>query len=191
MSNKKGCLALALALACIPAAAIAGPQNENKQLTGWFAGLGYAQADATMDVLGYSVKWKSDLTSLDGGYRWAVGSTSAIGVELGVGNTGYRFTMNGLGTIESGNATHAFVGLNGRTHLGQSPAFVLYRVGSYSESFRMEGTTYSTDAALYAGIGIGADLNPHFNIQASYLHLSGSGGDPDRNAVQLGLEYRF
>jgi outer membrane autotransporter protein len=55
----------------------------------------------------------------------------------------------------------------------------------------MDGVNYSTDSSAYVGLGIGADLNKHFNIQANYLHLSGSGGDPDRDAVQVGLEYRF
>jgi hypothetical protein len=187
MNSKKGSLALALALACIPVAAFAA---DNKQQNGWFVGLTYARSgDARLDD---NIKWSTDMTSLSAGYRWAIGSQSAIGVELGGGNSNNKFTLDGMNSISvSVNGAQGFLGMNGRTNFGQSRAFGLYRLGVYAESVELDGTTYTSDGAVYAGLGIGADLTPHFNIQASYLYLSGSGGDPNRNAIQIGLEYRF
>jgi hypothetical protein len=189
MNSKKGSLALALALACIPVAAFA---EDNRQQNGWFVGLAYAHSSDT--TIGANIKWSTDMTSLNAGYRWAVGSQSAIGVELGGGSSNNKFTLDSAGSVSvsvSVNGTQGFVGMNGRTNFGQSRAFGLYRLGAYSESVKLDGTTYTSNSAMYAGLGIGADLTPRFNIQASYLYLSGSGDDPNRNAIQIGLEYRF
>jgi hypothetical protein len=94
----------------------------------------------------------------------------------------------GLNASVTNSTTHAFVGVNGRTSFSKSPVFMLVRVGYYTESGKIEGVNISGNMP-YVGIGVGVDLNRHFNLQATGLRYFGSDGD--NNAVQVGLEYRF
>jgi hypothetical protein len=96
MSSKKMGLALALALAGVPVAALAGSQDEGEQQSnGWFVGAGYTNVNVTqrVDGPGYTATGEVSLSSLTVGYRWPAhadgphGAMTAFGVEAGGGNT--------------------------------------------------------------------------------------------------------
>jgi hypothetical protein len=156
--------------------------HHEQEQGGWFIGAGYAQAN-TVHYAGYSIT--SDLTTLKFGYRWSVSPSSAVGIEVGGGNTNYG------GDLVVGNAAHAYLGVNSRANFGESPAFVLFRAGTYAEATTINGVKVTSGSIPYAGIGIGADLNRNFNIQATYLRLFSNGVSASRNATEIGLEYRF
>jgi hypothetical protein len=171
--------------------------NREQEEGGWFIGVNYAKVDTSKGVN----TWESAtglngisadyyLAGLNGGYRWPVGSRTAIGIEVGGGTSHFNSNVVTIyGDRIAGSASYGMLGLNGRVNFGESPAFFLFRAGSYVESLNIGNGMSLTSSTPYAGIGIGADFNRNFNIQASYLRVFNNA--MSNYATQVGLEYRF
>lgn len=102
--------------------------------------------------------------AVSAGYRWQTGPWAQVGVEI----SGGRLDS----TREDGylipEATYGAIGANARFNFGNSRWFVVVRGGYFSaDQDNPYGGDFSTDGG-YAGLGIGVDINRHFNISLGY-----------------------
>lgn len=102
--------------------------------------------------------------AVSAGYRWQTGPWAQVGVEI----SGGRLDS----TREDGylipEATYGAVGANARFNFGDSRWFAVVRGGYFSaDQDNPDGGDFSTDGG-YAGLGIGVDINRHFNISLAY-----------------------
>lgn len=102
-------------------------------------------------------------TAVSAGYRWQTGSWAQVGVEI----SGGRLDE----TREDGylipEATFGAIGANARFNFGGSRWFAVARGGYFSADQDTSYGDFSTDGG-YAGLGIGVDINRHFNITLAY-----------------------
>ena len=101
--------------------------------------------------------------AVNAGYRWQAGAVSLIGVEVATGrldsttDDGWSYEK-----VEYGS-----VGVNARFNFGRSsPVYGLVRAGYWSAD---------SDAGMevdggYFGLGLGADINRHFNLSLVYTN---------------------
>jgi hypothetical protein len=102
--------------------------------------------------------------AVSAGYRWQTGPWAQVGVEI----SGGRLDS----TREDGylvpEATYGAIGANARFNFGDSRWFAIVRGGYFSaDQDNPYGGDFSTDGG-YAGVGIGVDINRHFNISLGY-----------------------
>ncbi len=102
-------------------------------------------------------------TAVSAGYRWQTGPWAQVGVEI----SGGRLDE----TREDGylipEATFGAIGANARLNFGDSRWFAVVRGGYFSADQDSSYGDFSTDGG-YAGLGIGVDINRHFNLTLAY-----------------------
>lgn len=186
-----GCMALALGVA--PAMAQDNPD-------GWFVSGNAGRVAIDEDLYdgedtGYAVQ---------GGYRWGVGRSSAIGVELG---------YNDLGNIELGdvledddpvldeNASELrgwTAGVNGRFeftpkwYASARGGVYIWRGHGFSNDDELLSQELD-DTSWYAGLGVGYNFTPAFSVGLHYDYYDAEQDvvDLSTDMVSLGAEYRF
>jgi hypothetical protein len=139
-------------------------------------------------------------TAVSAGYRWQTGPWAQVGVEISGGRLD--------DTREDGylipKASFGAVGANARMNFGDSRWFAVVRGGYFSaDQDAPNGGDFSTDGG-YAGLGVGVDINRHFNISLAYTAYVYADdyyyddcddyGDCEFNradTVMLGVEARF
>ena len=105
------------------------------------------------------------VVSANAGYRWPVGSFSQVGVEIATGRL-QDTTWRGL---EIPSLRFSSVGANARFSFGPDSAwFGVVRGGYwYADSDEWFGEDGNIDGG-YTGLGVGVDINRHFNLQLMY-----------------------
>lgn len=135
------------------------PREREQPQGGFFVGVqggaGWIYEDVDQRMLG-----------LNAGYRWQAGPIVQVGVELAGGqlqDTDHR------GWYYPG-VNYASVGVNARINFGRDSAwFGIVRGGYwYAEPDKQEYFDDSYTDGGYAGLGIGVDINRHFNLQLMY-----------------------
>lgn len=132
--------------------------------------------------------------AVNAGYRWQAGAVTLIGIELAGGrldsttDDGWRFA----------EVDYASIGVNARFNFGHaSPVYALVRAGYMSADYE-----FGNVDGGYAGVGLGVDINRHFNLSlvyTNYVYFNEAyweGGtfyyDADRaDMLMLGAEVRF
>lgn len=135
------------------------PREREQPRGGFFvgaqAGAGWVYEDVDQRMLG-----------LNAGYRWQTGPIAQVGVELAGGqlqdtdHQGWSYP----------GVNYASVGVNARINFGRDSAwFGIVRGGYwYAEPDKQTYFDYSYMDGGYAGLGIGVDINRHFNLQLMY-----------------------
>lgn len=178
----------ASAYASTPAQPVQRQRVEQPQggfFVGAQAGAGWVFEDIDQRVL-----------SLNAGYRWQVADFAQMGIEVAAS----RLEDTEWRGYEIPSVNFASVGANARINFGRnSPWFGIVRSGYwYAESDDWFGEGGNIDGG-YAGLGIGVDINRHFNLQLMYTAYLYSnpyyGLDGDRvnraDVLTLGGEVRF
>lgn len=137
---------------------------------------------------------------LDAGYRWQVGAVSKLGVEV----AGGRLDATSKDGWDYPEVRFASIGGTGRFNFGpRSRWYVTTRLGYWSANDSGDEGV-DVDGA-YVGVGLGVDLNRHFNLNLQYTaylyansyYYSGYysdyyGTEVNRaDVVTLGAELRF
>jgi hypothetical protein len=139
-------------------------------------------------------------TAVSAGYRWQTGPWAQVGVEV----SGGRLDETREDDYLIPKATFVAVGANARFNFGDSRWFGVVRGGFFSaDQDAPDGGDFSTDGG-YAGLGVGVDINRHFNITLAYTAYVYADdyyyddcddyGDCEFNradTVMLGVEARF
>ena len=129
--------------------------------------------------------------SVNAGYRWQAGAVSLIGIELASG----KLDSTTDDSVPYSEVDYASVGVNARFNFGRnSPVYGLVRAGSWAAD-----GDYGMDVdGGYFGLGLGADVNRHFNVSLVYTNYvyfdeySWSDYDVSRaDTLMLGAEVRF
>lgn len=196
---KKTLLAVALSTAGLLTASAAFAQNMPTQNGGWFinGNVGQASIDHgpyNNDTTGYA---------LNGGYRWALNPSAAIGAEVGyndLGNIHAKNIFNGSPVIQDNKSQlHGWTaGVNG--HFNLSPNwYVSARTGLYSWTGHGLSNDINpvrkglNDNSWYAGAGVGYDFSNNVSLGVNYDHYDASKNRVDlgTNFVSVSAEYRF
>lgn len=107
---------------------------------------------------------EQDAVAISAGYRWQAGPWTQVGVEVSTG----RLDSTDYDIYEIPKATYRAIGANARFNFGDSPWFATVRGGYFNaDQDDLDGGDFSTDGG-YAGIGIGVDVNRHFNVTLGY-----------------------
>jgi hypothetical protein len=102
-------------------------------------------------------------TAVNAGYRWQTGPWAQVGVEI----SGGRLDETREDGFLIPEATYTAVGANARLNFGDSRWFAVVRGGYFNADQDGPYGDFSTDGG-YAGLGIGVDINRHFNISLAY-----------------------
>ena len=135
--------------------------------------------------------------SLNAGYRWQAGDFTQVGIEISAS----RLEDTEWRGYEIPSLNFVSVGANARFNFGHDSAwFGIARSGYwYAESDDWFGEGGYVDGG-YVGVGIGVDINRHFNLQLMYTAYLYSNpyyyyDDGDRvnraDVLTLGGEVRF
>lgn len=132
--------------------------------------------------------------ALNAGYRWQAGPVSLIGIEVANG----RLDSTADDTWYYEKVRYGSVGVNARFNFGRtSPLYGLVRAGYWSAD---------SDAGMdvdggYFGLGLGADINRHFNLSlvyTNYVYFNDWEGDGIQyddvtraDTLMFGAEVRF
>lgn len=102
---------------------------------------------------------------LNAGYRWQAGAVTLIGVEVARGELA-RTTEDGF---EVGDIDYGSIGVNARFNFGRtSPVYAMVRAGYWAAE---EKGVYAMDVdGGYFGVGLGVDINRHFNLGLTYTN---------------------
>jgi len=199
MKIKKTLLALALTSAGLLAVPAVFAQSAPTQNGGWFINGNVGQTSLNHGPYddhdtGYGV---------NGGYRWAVNPSVALGAEVGyndLGNIHAKNIFNSQPVVENGKSQlHGWTaGVNG--HFNVSPNwYVSARTGIYG----WKGHGLSNDAnpvrkglddtSWYAGAGVGYDFSNNVSLGLNYDYYDAK---KDRvnlstDMVSVSAEYRF
>jgi len=199
MKMKKTLLALAFASAGLMAVPAVFAQSASADKGGWFINGNVGQASLNHgpyddSTTGYGV---------NGGYRWAVNPSVALGVEAGyndLGNIHPKNIFNSQPVVDRGKSQlHGWTtGVNG--HFNVSPNwYVSARTGIYG----WKGHGLSNDAnpvrkglddtSWYAGAGVGYDFSNNVSVGLNYDYYDAK---KDRvnlstDMVSVSAEYRF
>jgi OOP family OmpA-OmpF porin len=196
---KKTLLALALTTAGLLTASAAFAQNAPTQNGGWFVNGNIGQTSIQHgpydnNATGYAV---------NGGYRWALSPTVALGAELGyndLGNIHPKNVFNNQPVVADGKSQlHGWTaGVNG--HFNLTPNwYVSGRTGIYGWT----GHGLSNDqnpirkgldnTSYYAGAGVGYDFSNNVSLGLNYDYYDAKKQHVDLSTdmVSVSAEYRF
>lgn len=137
------------------------------------------------------------VVSVNAGYRWQVDELTQVGVEVATG----RLQDTQWRGYEIPSLRFSSVGANARFNFGPDSAWFGVARGGYwyADGDDWFGEGSSIDGG-YVGVGIGVDINRHFNLQlmyTAYLYSSPYYNDYDGDRVNradvltLGGEVRF
>jgi OmpA-OmpF porin, OOP family len=198
-SMKKNLLALALAAAGLLTVPAVFAQSAPTDNGGWFVNgnIGRTSIDKgpyDNHDTGYDV---------NGGYRWALSPSVALGAEVGyndLGNINAKNLFNSQPVVDKGRSQlHGWTaGVNG--HFNVSPNWYLSaRTGIYG----WQGHGLSNDenpirkglddTSWYAGAGVGYDFSHNFSLGLNYDYYDAQKQHVNlsTNMVSVGAEYRF
>lgn len=141
--------------------------------------------------------------AVDGGYRWAVNPSVALGAEVGyndLGNIHAKNIFNSQSVVEDGKSQlHGWTaGVNG--HFNVTPNwYISARTGIYG--WKGHGLSNNEnpvrrgldDTSWYAGAGFGYDFSNNVSLGLNYDHYNAkkSNVDLSTNMVSVSAEYRF
>ncbi|HXE78003.1 MAG TPA: porin family protein [Rhodanobacter sp.] len=196
---KKTLLAIALASAGLFAATAASAQDMSAGNGGWFINGNVGQA--TLDHGPYD----DDTTgyAINGGYRWALNPSAALGVEVGYNDLGNIHAKNifqsGPVIQDDKSQLHGWTaGVNG--HFNFNPNwYVSARGGLYSWTGHGLNNDVNPirkgldDTSWYAGAGVGYDFSNNVSLGINYDHYDASkqGVNLGTNLISVSAEYRF
>lgn len=196
---KKTLLAIGLASAGLFAATAASAQDTYAGNGGWFINGNVGQA--TLDHGPYD----DDTTgyAINGGYRWALNPSAALGVEVGYNDLGNIHAKNifqsGPVIQDDKSQLHGWTaGVNGHFNLNPN-WYVSARTGLYSWTGHGLNNDVNPvrkgldDTSWYAGAGVGYDFSNNVSLGLNYDHYDASkqGVNLDTNMISVSAEYRF
>ncbi|HUH55257.1 MAG TPA: porin family protein [Rhodanobacter sp.] len=197
--KNKSLLALALATAGLVAVPAAFAQSAPTQNGGWFVNGNVGQTSINHgpyddNDTGYAI---------NGGYRWSVNPSVALGVEVGyndLGNIHAKNVFNDNPVVEDGKSQlHGWTaGVNG--HFNVTPNwYVSARTGIYG--WKGHGLSNNEnpirkgldDTSWYAGAGFGYDFNNNVSVGLNYDYYDAKKDrvDLSTDMVSVSAEYRF
>lgn len=101
---------------------------------------------------------------VNAGYRWQAGSVTLVGIEAAAG----RLDDANEGGMSIEGLDYASIGANARFNFGAgNPVFALVRAGYWQADDVLYGGTVDGG---YVGVGLGVDINRHFNLKAVYTN---------------------
>ncbi len=198
MKNKT-LLALALSAAGLFGASAASAQSGPGQNGGWFIGGNVGQASVNHgpyddSATGYAI---------NGGYRWALSPSAAVGVELGyndLGNIHPKNVFNSQPVVADGKSQlHGWTtGVNG--HFNLSPNwYVSARTGIYG--WKGHGLSNEVNpirkgldnTSWYAGAGVGYDFSNNVSLGVNYDYYDAKKQNVNLSTdmISVSAEYRF
>jgi hypothetical protein len=131
--------------------------------------------------------------AVNAGYRWQAGAVTLVGIELASGKLDST-TDDG---VAYGEVDYGSIGVNARFNFGRtSPVYGLVRAGYWAA----EGDDDMDVDGGYFGLGLGVDINRHFNMSVMYTNYvyfdeyDWNYGDYTINradTLMLGAEVRF
>jgi OOP family OmpA-OmpF porin/outer membrane immunogenic protein len=141
--------------------------------------------------------------ALNGGYRWALNPSVALGVEAGyndLGNIHAKNIFNGNPVVNPDKTQlHGWTaGVNG--HFNLSPNwYVSARTGIYGwtghgmSNDALPTEHHLNDTSWYAGAGFGYDFSNNFSVGLNYDYYDAKKHNVDLSTdmVSVGAEYRF
>jgi OOP family OmpA-OmpF porin len=196
---KKTLLSLTLAAAGLLSVPAAFAQSAKTDNGGWFVNGNVGRTSIDKGPYdghdtGYSV---------NGGYRWALNPSVALGAEVGyndLGNIHAKNIFNSKPVIEDGKSQlHGWTaGVNG--HFNMSPNwYVSARTGIYG--WKGHGLSNDEnpirkgldDTSWYAGAGVGYDFNQNVSLGLNYDYYDAKKHSTDLSTdmVSVSAEYRF
>jgi OmpA-OmpF porin, OOP family len=192
---KKTALALALGLGAFLSTQAFAQSTENRFFIDGRVGSASVDEDDFDD--------EASVFQLNGGYRWG-----NYGIEVGYVNfdefagevetTGQDFEIDA-------DIDGYTIGVNGRTHFGESPWYLSGRLGAFIWEADSEAVVPSTENSfivvqdgedgtdLYAGVGVGYDFSDQFSLGLAYDYF-GPGKDEvslQTNTLSVTGEVRF
>jgi OmpA-OmpF porin, OOP family len=194
---KKTLIALAFATASLVAVPAAFAQSAAPN--GWFVNGNVGQTSVDKGPYnGHDTGY-----AINGGYRWALSPSFALGVEGGYNDLGNIDVKNVFNNRDVVNRSKAQLqgwaaGVNGRFNITPN-WYVSGRGGLYSWT----GHGLSNDAnpirkgldntSFYAGAGVGYDFTSHFGVGLNYDYYDAKkhGVDLSTDMVSVSAEYRF
>ncbi|TAL85224.1 MAG: porin family protein [Rhodanobacter sp.] len=196
---KKTLFALALASAGLLAVPAAFAQNAPDSNGGWFVNGNVGRSSLNHGPYnGHDTSY-----AINGGYRWSLSPSVAIGAEVGYNDLGNIHPTNffhGQSVVAQGKSQlHGWTtGVNG--HFNLTPNwYVSARTGIYGWT----GHGLSNDAnpvrvgldntSWYAGAGFGYDFTNNVSLGLNYDHYNAkkSNVDLSSNMLSVSAEYRF
>lgn len=134
--------------------------------------------------------------SVNAGFRWQAGPVALIGIEV----AGGRLDSTDEDGLRYGKIEYGSIGANARFNFGRtSPMYGLVRAGYWKADDSDSGM--DVDGA-YFGLGLGADINRHFNVSlvyTNYVYFEDYYWEGDdfyydinrADTLMLGAEFRF
>jgi OOP family OmpA-OmpF porin/outer membrane immunogenic protein len=197
--KKKALLALAFATAGLIAVPAAFAQSAPTGNGGWFVNGNVGRTSIDKGPYdGHDTGY-----GINGGYRWAVNPSVALGVEVGyndLGNIHAKNVFNGDRVVDRQKTQlHGWTaGVNG--HFNISPNwYVSARTGIYGwKGHGLSNNDLPTrhsldDTSWYAGAGFGYDFTNNFSLGLNYDHYDAEKRHVDLSTdmVSVSAEYRF
>ena len=199
MKMNKTLLALAFASAGLLAVPAAFAQSTPTHNDGWFINGNVGQASLNHGPYDDS----STGYGINGGYRWAVNPSVALGAEVGyndLGNIHARNIFNSSPVIERGKSQlHGWTaGANARFDLSRD-WYLSGRAGVYSWTGHGLSNEVNPvrksldDTSWYAGAGVGYNLNRNLSVGLNYDYFDAQRRNVDLSTdmVSVSAEYRF
>ncbi|QEE25765.1 MAG: porin family protein [Rhodanobacter sp.] len=196
---KKSLLALAFATAGLMAAPAVFAQSAPNGNGGWFVNGNVGRTSINKGPYdGHDTGY-----GINGGYRWAVSPSVALGAEIGyndLGNIHAKNIFNGNRVVDRQKTQlHGWTaGVNG--HFNISPNwYVSARTGIYGwKGHGMSNDELPTrhsvdDTSWYAGAGFGYDFTNNFSLGLNYDYYNAKKHNVDLSTdmVSVSAEYRF
>ncbi|SFK46586.1 porin family protein [Rhodanobacter glycinis] len=196
---KKSLLALAFATAGLMAAPAVFAQSAPNGNGGWFVNGNVGRTSINKGPYdGHDTGY-----GINGGYRWAVSPSVALGAEIGyndLGNIHAKNIFNGNRVVDRQKTQlHGWTaGVNG--HFNISPNwYVSARTGIYGwKGHGLSNDDLPTrhrldDTSWYAGAGFGYDFTNNFSLGLNYDYYNAKKHDVDLSTdmVSVSAEYRF
>ena len=140
--------------------------------------------------------------AINGGYRWAVNPSLALGVEAGyndLGNIHAKHLVTGGNAIDGRKSSlHGWTaGVNGRFNIDPK-WYISGRAGLYA--WKGDGVSHDDitrhnfdKTSWYAGAGVGYNLTQNFSLGVNYDHYDAKkhGLNLSTNVASVSAEYRF
>ncbi|KRE99922.1 autotransporter [Frateuria sp. Soil773] len=196
---KKSLLALAFASASLLAVPAAFAQSAPTHNDGWFINGNVGRTSIDKGPYdGHDTGY-----GINGGYRWAVNPSVALGVEAGyndLGNIHVKNVFNSKDVVDKGKSQlHGWTaGVNGHFNLDPN-WYVSARGGIYG--WKGHGLSNNEnpirkgldDTSWYAGAGVGYDFSNNVSLGLNYDYYNAKKNrvDLSTDMVSVSAEYRF